>query len=269
LVRRHLADAERRAYGWLCSIALTHDDYHAAQRCAHSGLQVCRNTSRLTGEIVSLTDVFDIARTLGDYTSAHQASEQALLLARQLGFQWGEATALWNMGDILRLRGEYALATSLLEQAVTLFHAISQSLTEIWVIQDLGRLHIFLGQYAQAQAWFERSEQLLQSLHFPVRETYLGLLPNALLAHFMGNQQQALRYAERGWQMAHELYGDADQADALVVLGFVLEQLPNLAATTDAYQQALEHYVTLELQYKAAEPWPVWRALPSAKGIYQ
>lgn len=249
-----LADAERRAYGWLCSIALTHDDYQAAQRCAHLGLQVCRNTGRLTGEIVSLTDVFDIARTLGDYTSAYQASEQALLLARQLGFQWGEATALWNMGDILRLRGGYALAASLLEQAVTLFRAIGQSLTEIWVIQDLGRLHIFLGQYAQAQACFERSEQLLQLLHFPARETYLGVLPNALLAHFMGNQQQALRYAERGWQMAHELYGYADQADALVVLGFVQEQLHALAAASDAYQQAFERYGRLELQHKAAEP---------------
>lgn len=110
-----------------------------------------------------------------------------------------------------------------------------------------------MGSYTQAKSWFDQAEQMLHVLHFPARETYLGLLPHAMLAHFMGNQPQALHYSERGWQMAHELYGQADQADALVILGFVREQVPDLVAATRAYQQALDRYVSLELHHKAAE----------------
>lgn len=248
-----LADVERRAYGWLCSIALTNDDYRAAQRYAELGLQVCHDIGRVTGEIVCLTDVINIAQTLGDYTAAQNACEQALRLAHKIEFRWGEATVLWNMGEVLRLRGEYTRAAALLKQAITLFHATDQSLNEILVIQNLGRLYSLMGSYAQAQSWFDHAEQMLQGLHFPARETYLGLLPHAMLAHFTGNQPQALHYAERAWQMAQELYGQADQADALIILGLVREQAPDLVAAAQAYQQALDRYGRLELHHKAAE----------------
>lgn len=248
-----LADLERRAVGWLCSIALTQDDYAAAHRYAQAGLAICQSSGFLSGEVVCLTDLFDIARIMGDYTTARQEGERALYLARQIGFRWGESIALWNLGEALLLCGEYGLAAARLEEAVQRFHAIGLPPSECNALVDQGRLQLHLGDVAAATRYLTKANTILQGLDYPAWETYRWRLPQALLAHATGDQQQALAEAERGFQMAQALFGRSQQADALVVLGLVMEASAPASATSAVYQQALTHYTLLGLHYKAAE----------------
>jgi len=247
-----LADLERRANGWLCSIALTQDDYVAAQRYAQAGLTICQATGHVSGEVVCLTDLFDIARMRGDYPTARQECERALQLARHIGFRWGEAIALWNLGDALLLGGEYGLAAARLAEAAQLFHAIGQPPSECNAWVDQGRLQLYWGDVAAAAHALNNANTILQRLDYPAWESYRWRLVQALLAHASGEQQQARTIAEQGVQMAAELFGRSHQADALVVLGLVTEATgPDIALR--AYQQALGHYHGLQLPHKAAE----------------
>ncbi len=248
-----LADLERRAVGWLCSIALTQDDYAAAHHYAQTGLAICQSSGYLTGEVVCLTDLFDIARIMGDYTTARQEGERALHLARQVGFRWGESIALWNLGEALLLCGEYRLAAERLAEAAQRFHAIGLLPSECNTLVDQGRLELYLGDVAAAARYLTQANTILQTLDYPAWETYRWRLPQALLAHATGDQQQALADAERGLQMAQELFGRSQQADALVVLGLVMEDSAPVCATHAVYQQALTHYALLGLHHKAAE----------------
>lgn len=254
LYRNVLADVERRANNWLCSIALTQDDFLAAKRYAQAGLAICQSTSCVTGEIVCLTDLSDVARILGDYTAAQQEGERSLQLARQVGFRWGEASGLWQMGRALRLSGEYAQAAAILAEAGQYFRTMGQYLTESEILTDLGRLHLNLGDFTAAEHCLTMADTILQSLHYPAWETYWWLLTQALLAHATGQPQTALHHARRGYQMAQELYGQTQQADALIVCGVVMEENAAVTETIAVYQQALEQYSVLGLHHIAAEP---------------
>jgi predicted ATPase len=251
--RESLPDIERRAYGWLCSIALTLDDYPTARSYAEQGLQVCRALGKLIGEMISLTDIVDIAKAMGDYPAARRDCEQVLLLAHKLEFRWGEAMTQIELGDIVRLQGDYALAYKLFEQGLALSRETGQPVNEAYAAVGLGRLNLCMGNYAHAQEWLDQYFQIIRGLDIPARELFLGLLPLALLAHATGNDERALGYAEQGWQMAQELDGRSSQAYALVILGRVYTSLGRSHDAATAYEEALMMYDALGHVHKAAE----------------
>jgi Bacterial transcriptional activator domain/AAA domain len=79
-----LPEVEWRAYNWLCSIALTQDDYGTARQYAEAGLAICRSLGKRIGEIACLTDIVDIALAVGDHEQALIHAEHAWQMAQQL-----------------------------------------------------------------------------------------------------------------------------------------------------------------------------------------
>ncbi len=249
-----LPEVEMRAYGWLCSIALTQDDYTAARRYAEQRLNVCQRLGKLHGEMAGLTDLMEIAQAMGDLLMARRYAEAAYQLAHQLGNRWGEAACQQTLGELLCALGKYAQAEIQTRQSLTSYRQIGDPLGEVATLLQLGRLCTLLGKYAAAQTWFDQYTRMLQAAGMPARETFWGLLALALHAHATGNHVQALVMAEQGWQQAQQLDGRANQAYALTVLGLAHESLLQLPEAATAYTQALAFYEVLGHVHSTVEP---------------
>jgi tetratricopeptide (TPR) repeat protein len=97
----------------------------------------------------------------------------------------------------------------------------------------------------------------------------LGLLPQALLAHSVGDHQQAIAYAEQACHMAQQLDGRSSQANALVMLGMAYAGAGRLDHAAIAYEQALAIYIALGHTHLAAEPQAGLARLALARGDIQ
>ena len=242
------------AYNWLCSIALTEDDYAAARGYVDEGLRMCQPLKKRLSEMIFRTDLMDIAQARGEYAVARHHGEAALHLARTLGYLRGENHLKLAIAEVARLQGEYGYAQELIDQALTAHHTFGDLLGEAGAMNDSGYLQLLMGNLLGAQHWFDRWEQTLRAAELLARESFQGILRLALLAHAAGDYAEALRYAEDGWRMACQLDGRASQANALVILGMAHAGLRQLEQAASAYSQALDFYTALEHLHKAAEP---------------
>ena len=253
-VRESQIDTALIAFNWLCSIALTEDDYAAARNYVEQGLSICRPLKKRLAEMILRTDLVDIALARGEYAAARHHGEAALHLARSLGYVRIENIQKLLLAEVVRLQGEYGYAQELIDQALAAHHTFGDLLGEANAMNDSGYLQLLMGNLLGAQAWFDRWEQTLRAAEQLARESFQGTLRLALLAHAAGDYAEALRYAEAGWRMACQLDGRISQANALVIVGMAHASLRQLEQAASAYTQALDFYVALDHHHKAAEP---------------
>ncbi len=249
-----LPEVETRAYSWLCSIALTQDQYVKAQHYAELRLDICRRLGKLHGKMAGLTDLVEIAQATGDLVTARRYAEEAYQLAHQLGNRWGEAACQQLLGELMGSLGQYDQAEAKTRQSLTSYEQIGDLLGEVAALVQLGRLYTLLGKYTAAQTCFEQYTHVLQVAGMPARERFLGLLAQASHAHATGNHTQALVMAEQGWQQAQQLDGQANQAYALTVLGLAYANVQQLGKAANAYMQALAFYEALGQIHATPEP---------------
>jgi DNA-binding SARP family transcriptional activator/predicted ATPase len=249
-----LPEVEWRAYNWLCSIALTEDDYGTARQYAEAGLAVCRSLGKRMGEMACLTDIVDIALASGDYQAARHETEYTIQLAQTIGYQRGLASMQTTLGHIALLQGEYTYASMISLQARAGCQAVGDILRESYAVHTLAYLHLLMGDYIGAEQWLNRHASIMQIAEMPPHAVFLGLLPRALLAHAVGDHEQALIHAEQALQMAQQLDGRSSQAYALVILGIVYAGATRFDDAAVAYEQALTIFTALGHTHLAAEP---------------
>jgi len=249
-----LLDIEKRAYSWLASIALSNDEYTLARAHSTYQLKICQEFQMVVGEVIALTCLIEIDKALGDYPRAQENAQHALATAHNVDFLWGQAICLEHLAEIAWVQGDYQQAQSLYEQTLVFFRNMNRTLEEATVSQMLGRLLLWLGDAARARTWIDQAFQLLQTLGSPARETFWATLSRARLYYLTNNPAQALIDAEQAWRMARQLDGGASQADALVLLGLVREQLDQADAAATAYREALTIYLALGHRHRTAEP---------------
>jgi tetratricopeptide (TPR) repeat protein len=141
----------------------------------------------------------------------------------------------------------------LIARALKGFRAIGDLIGEAAAIRDTGHLELLVGNYTGARKWFDRWIEAMGSVEMSVHDLFLGALHLALLAHLIGDQEQALSYAKQGCQMAQQLQGHMSQATALVVLGSVQVGLNRLEDATAGFAQALAFYTELGQAHAAVD----------------
>lgn len=252
-LRDWLAEIECRAYGWLCSIALTpFHDYTAAKTYAKQKVQRAQSLGKRHAEMAGLSDLADIALAVGDYTVAQQYYEQVLEQARKFGNRIMEAVCLDHLGRILQSQGHYAPSYQLFEAALAIFGATGNPIGQINVLNALIQLSTLLGAYSQAQAWCEQFLNISQTVEPPLTEFLDNLLSRVLLAYYSSDSLQALRYAEQCWQVAQQVADPLHMAKALTLMGHIqTAQQPDAAIAS--YHQALAYYVTAHAKQQAIE----------------
>lgn len=250
-----LPEIATRAYGWLCSIALSPlRDFEAARSYSEQRLLTCRRWNKRYAEAVALTDLVDIAKALGDLAGARRECQRVLQLAQSVGNRWLQAISSHDLGEIHSLLGEYSAAYTLTLQALTLFREVGDAINEIASLTALGHLCTLMGAYDLAHDWFEHFQQGVAAVEGVSGELLDGLLVLALLAHYQRDEPQALDYAQRSWALAQEIDDRMRQAQAQVYLGRAYAGLGQWSAAVAAYQQALALYTEIEKPSLAVEP---------------
>ena len=250
-----LPEIEMRAYGWLCSIALSPDhDYVAAQHFAEANLQLCRRLGKLDGEMVALTDIIDVATASDDLVTARRYNEQVLPMAQQLGHQRVAAMSRRALADIVRRQGEYLLAYHLAETALQEFQQLDDLLQQVVVLGRLGLLSTLLGAYNQAQSYFDQLTVVRQSVASALVEICDATIAFARFELYQGHYAAALHHADQAQAMAQQLQAPINQIQAALLLGHAYAAQQQWAAAGTAYEQALVYARVLGAAPLYAEP---------------
>ncbi len=245
-----LPDVERLAYNWLCSIALSMDDYSGAEHYVTQGLIICRSRKKRMGEWFCLTDLGDIAEARGDYQGAREHFEAAFQLARHLGFRRGEAITQYHLGEIARQQGHLSLAQELIQQALEQYQAVGDPFGEAYSARSLGRLYTLLGNYELAEHWLDHHFQVARATSMGSLELFPGLLYLARLALLTGKPERALMHAEEASGLSAKMDSRLARGQSLVVLGHVQASL-GLSAAQATYEEALAAFGALPLAAEA------------------
>ncbi len=248
-----LADTQYLAYNWLCSIALTSDDYVAASGYVEKGLELCRRMGKRIGEIALLTDLVDIAIATGDYPTAERHGEAALAMAHRLGYAWGGATVHLQLNELARLRGDHARAWELISPVLERIEIHGDMFMAATAMGAMVRLGMYVGDYPAARMWFTRLRALVDGAETAAYETLQSWLIGAELTLAVNDGQEALRQAEQSYLLAQQLHGRASQAAALLLLGAALTMTDRTEDAAAAYVRALNFYTEAGLAHKASE----------------
>lgn len=250
-----LPEVEMRAYGWLCSIAISPDhDYAAARRYAEANLYLCRQLGKMDGELIAITDLIDIAVATDDLTTARRYGEQVVQLAEQAGSQRLIATSHRALAEITQRQGEYALAYSLAERALSEIQALGDVLHQVVVLSQLGLLSTLMGAYAQGQQWFDQLAAVRQTVESAVVEIFAATVALARFALYQADPATTLHYAQQAQSLADQLTAPAKQLQAALLSGHAQHGQQQWAAATSAYAQALAYAKRLGSAGHAIEP---------------
>lgn len=262
-----LPEVEMRAYGWLCSIALSPDhDYGAAQRFAEANLQLCRRLGKVDGEMIAITDLIDIAVATDDLTTARRYGEQVLQMAEQTGSQRLIATSYRTLAEIAQRQGEYALAYTLAERALREIQALGDVLHQVVVLSQLGLLSTLMGAYGQGQQWFDQLANARRRVESAIVEIFAATVALTRFALYQGDSATALHHAQQAQTLAQQLAAPAKQLQAALLIGHAQHGQQQWAAAASAYQQAMAHAKPLGSASHTVEPLAGLAQVALAKG---
>jgi len=154
----------------------------------------------------------------------------------------------------------------LLEAAVTLAIEIVTPYDKALLLGKLVRLHCHLGNQAAAAQRLEQLAQLLASAKLPRECQLAGWLAAALKAHYAGDAQLALHYAEQANQLNEQGEILFRLVDTVLILGHTSAVMGKWEAATAAFQQALDAFTQLSNRALAAEPQAGLASIALAQG---
>ncbi|MEZ4862433.1 MAG: BTAD domain-containing putative transcriptional regulator [Caldilineaceae bacterium] len=234
--------------------AIRFGDYAGSRAYLMQALQVCQALGKRQGELLSLSRLAQTNFLLYDFTAAETGWNATLDLARRLGYRRVEMLAQEGLGGVARLQGAYTTARRLLEQAVAIATELAAPYEEAAISATLIRLYAQLGDQAAAAQRYEQLTQILARVNLIKESQLYASLAAALKAHYAGDRQEALHYAEQ----ANQLIGSDDilfrVADTALILGHVRAAVGQWAAATAAFQQALAAFQQFGKDTLAAEP---------------
>jgi tetratricopeptide (TPR) repeat protein len=249
-----LHDAHWLALTGLRGHALSTGDYLGSRTYLVEALQVCQTLGKRQGELLSLSRLAQTNFFLYDFAAAETGFAAALDLARTLGFRRVEMLALDGIGRILQLRGSYTAARTLLEQAVTIAEELALPYDEAFISATLIRLHCQLGDQAAAAQGYEQLTQFLAYVNLPKECQLSAWLAAAFKAHYAGDAQLALRYAEQAHQLTQQGEILFRVVDTALILGHVRAAIGDWEPAAAAFQQALAAFQQFGNRELAAEP---------------
>ncbi len=249
-----LYEAEWMAHSCLRGYLLYLGDYPSGRAYMVQALHICQSLGKRRGELDCLSDLAWTNLFMGDYVAAKYDLEKALHLALTLSYRHLEMWSQQGLGEVMCLRGEYSQAQALLERAAMLSSEMGLPYHEAFIWARLVRLHSYLGDQEGARQWGERLSQLLTTMKLP-KECHLhGLLAYALKAHYAGEHEAALTYAEQAYQIIQIGEILNRRADALVILGYPRVSMNYLAEAEVAYEEAILCYDKLGNASLTVEP---------------
>jgi predicted ATPase/DNA-binding SARP family transcriptional activator len=240
---------------WLRGSTLHFGDYVGSRTYIMQALQLAKSLGKRRCELESLCCLGQTDFFLFDFDRARPSFVAALDLARALGYRRSEIGAQDGFGEIARLNGDYRAALTLQEQAVGTAIDLALTYDGSLLLAKLIRLHCQLGNQRAAAQRYEQLTQLLAHTPLPRECQLYGLLAAALMAHYVGDAEVALHYAEQANQL-NEQGGEIlfRRVDTALILGHIRVAVGQWAAAAAAFQFALDAFQQFGNAALAAEP---------------
>jgi hypothetical protein len=243
-----------RAHLWLRGCALHFHDYAGSRAYMVQALQIAQALGKRRCELVSLCCLGQVDSLLFDFARAEPSFVAALDLARALGYRQSEFGAQEGLAVIARLRGDYVGALMWLEEAAATAEELALAYDESFLLAGLIRLHTQLGSQAAATQRQEQLSQVLARVKLPRECQLAGWLGAALKAHYAGEAEVAVLYAEQARQLNEQGEILFRLVDTDLILGHTRAAAAQWESAAAAFRQALDAFIKLDKPALAAEP---------------
>jgi DNA-binding SARP family transcriptional activator/tetratricopeptide (TPR) repeat protein len=194
-----------------------------------------------------------MAHDRGAFAEAQRLLEDALRLVRVLEFHLGENIVLHALGQVYDEGwGQHVVAEAFFAQDLRITRETGDRTREGFALARLGRNALYQGDLAQARPLL--AQALSQSWQVTSRASAgMALRGQSLLAHYLGHDQQARRYAEEALAIARRAGMRREERLALRLLGHALLGLGAWPAAPIAYEQAAQLDELLGFQHLRVE----------------
>lgn len=250
-----LHEAHWMAHNWLRGSALHFGDYPGSRAHMVRALRICQALGKQWGELYCLAALAGLDFYLYNFAAAEAGFVAALDRARTLNYGRVEMVAQDGLAGVFRLRGNYTQARLFLEQALRMAIELVFPYDEALFLSTLVRLHSQLGNQAAAKQRREDLGQLLVRNKLAKECHLYHYLASATQAHYAGEDQAALHYAEQADQINQD-GGDIlfRLVDTALILGHTRAAAGQWAPAIAAFQQALDAFQQFGNRPLAAEP---------------
>ena len=165
--------------------------------------------------------------------------DATLTVARRLDNQRRTAQVLYWIARTHYVRGNLNKAVQFAEQSLVLGDTLPDDDVVVWPVNLIGRIYTVLGDYAKATSMLQRCVPLFERLgNLNELATASGILGVALAV--TGQFQEALKFADQGLRIAHEIQNLPAQAADYYYRAWVYEQQGEWARVVDDCRAGLE-----------------------------
>ncbi len=254
--RNHKSDLAT-ALRWRANVHSTLRNYADARRDVAEALQIYRETKEVGGTAWCMESLGLVEASQSNHQGAAKHFQTALELARKIGSRRMEANFLQDLGRLaheqydfaaaeryfgesIRLaqdpmvvgssriqlsyvytnRGDFDQALAIREQAARDAKKDGASQLEHWAWIEIGRLHSDRGEYEKTEAAFRRAHATMPPFSW-ARAEFARV--RAELAHQLGREEEAIKYAQAALKEFEGQRNDWGQAASLHAWGSALQ----------------------------------------------
>lgn len=185
----------------------------------------------------------------GEYDQQQAILETALALAQQHGLRREQAHTLERLGVSFQYRNDYATALAYLQAALALAQPTEHLALKVSILNNLGTTQRDRGDFAQAAHCFQQNLDLMRQIGAQ-GQIALATANLGTLWLLLGDHEQALLCLQEGHKIFTEQGAKRYEAECLILLGMLFEQMEERAAAATYCEQT----ITLASQHHYYHP---------------
>ncbi len=248
----NLTTIETEARTYLGGTFWNESAYAQAREHWQTALALARAGGNLRGERMLLNNLGLLAQERGEFAQARDYFGETLELSNRLGADEAWGASLANLGLVDLDQYAFDSARARLHQTCHLFRELQNAWTENIATLGLGQHAALVGAYEHAREHLETAVENLRALRAETDHARaLGLL--ALVYAKLGESERAHETVERAIPIARAINDRFTLGKALLIAGHLAADEKRWDAAHNAYAEALNVYVQVELAYLQIE----------------
>lgn len=174
----------------------------------------------------------------GEYDRQHDILETALALAQAHGLQRAQAHSLERLGVSAQYHHDYATAHAYLQAGLALIQQTDHLALKVSILNNLGVIQRDRGDFAQATHYFAQNLDLMRQIGAQ-GQIALATANLGTLWLLLGDHEQARLCLQEGHKIFAEQGAKRFEAEALILLSMLFEQMENYPVATTYCEQAI------------------------------
>ena len=209
-----------------------------AQKCAKQVITWAQQWAAPDLEIEGYNELAFALWIKGEYDQQQAILETALALAQQHGLRREQAHTLERLGVSFQYRHDYVTALAYLQAALALAQQREHLALNVSILNNLGTTQRDRGDFAQAAHCFQQNLDLMRQIGAQ-GQIALATANLGTLWLLLGDHEQALFCLQEGHKIFTEQGAKRYEAECLILLGMLFEQMEDRAAAATYCEQTI------------------------------